>query len=52
MRDELEKVDHDTIILFRDILVKYLYDLHTDDPKVVISEVYKKLTDFSDKIKE
>lgn len=50
MKSTLEFLTRKDLIIFRDNLIKHLYDINTDDPKVIIHEVYRLLTDLSDKV--
>lgn len=51
LKQEIDKLTRDDVIVFRDNLVRYLYSINTDDPHKIIGEVYRLLTDLSDKMK-
>ena len=51
IKQELDTLSRKELLTFRDNLVKYLYSLNTEDPHKIIGEVYRLITDLSDKMK-
>lgn len=51
IKQELDNLNRKDLLVFRDNLVKYLYDLKTDDTHRIISEVYRLITELSDRMK-
>ena len=51
LKDKLNNLSRHDLLIFRDTLVKYLYDISANhDTRYIISEVYRLITDLSDKM--